>query len=491
MKTRYIIGFIGVLALLYSCVDDKGSYEYVKTPSVRITFDEYLYDGVIGEETRIEPNLFFGEGDDASNYKFEWQLNGKVVGTEQVLSYVPEEAITYYVLYSVIDKATQIRVMRNLQLGVSSPYKTGWAILSAQNNKALLSQVRDGASYVNYLDVYGNVNGGESLGAQPYKLVEHYSGRKTNPEILVINRDAKGPLELEGNGMTKVLYTTQEFTGGLPSHFEIADVAYLYYTDVMLMTDGQIYTRWLQKPDDAGFHSAPYSNVPVYFSKGMKITKLAHSTFYKSKHLIMYDEKNHRLLCLGSAYSYNTGEILEVPVTGLEGKTLVSIDVYPSSTSEDWVSKYMLLLKDANGMYTVKTFKVKYGLGTVKVTDNEDFAFSGSEYLTAKSKFFCSKDISGKRLFFTGGASNNEIFYFEKATRKTVLYATCSSEITDIQLNKGSTTLGVGMKNGFVVYDVRENVITSGQPKVLHQLDGIGEVVDIIYRYGSPSTMYR
>lgn len=490
MKTKYRVCLIGILAVLYSCVDDKGTYDYLKDPSVQISFDEYLYDGVIGEETRIEPNLSFAEGDAASNYEFEWQLNGEVVGTEQVLSYVPKEATTYYVLYSVIDKATKMRVMKNLQLAVKSPYKTGWAILSELNGKALITQVRDDKKYVDYLNVYENANG-EELGSQPYKLVEHYSGKKTNPEILVINHDARGPLELEGNSMTKVLYTTQEFTEGMPDNFMVTDAAYLYYTDVLLMADGQIYIRLLKNPDNAGFHSAPYSSIPAYFNKGMKITRLIQANFYKTKHMLMYDEKNHRLLCLGSPYSNYTGEILEVPVSGLADKTLVYADANLPNSYEEWICKYTLLLKDAAGNYTVKTFKLEYDLGTMYISGEEDFSFPGNAYLTEKSKFYCSKDYSGTRLFFTGGAANNEIYYYEKSTELITPYTTCRSEITDLQLNKGSTTLGVGLKDGFIVYDVDEEVIVNGEVKILHEVNNIGEVVDVIYRYGSPSNMYR
>lgn len=207
MKARYLIYLLSGLMTFYSCVDDKGSYDYLQTPTVKITFSESIYDGVIGEETHIEPNLSFSEGDDVSNYEFEWELNGEVVCNEQILSFVPKEAITYYVLYSVIHKDSKIRTMKNLQLVAKSSYKTGWAILSDLNHKAILTQVRDdNDEYVDYLNIYEKVNG-EELGSQPYKLVEHYSGKKTNPEILVVNQDAKGPLELEGNSMMKVLYT--------------------------------------------------------------------------------------------------------------------------------------------------------------------------------------------------------------------------------------------------------------------------------------------
>lgn len=487
MKTRYINYLIGILLPFCSCVDDKGSYDYLESPSVRITFDESMYDGVIGEEVRIEPNLFFEEGDNASNYEFEWQLNGKVVSNEQILSYIPKEAATYHILYSLIAKNTKIRVMKNLQLISKSPYKTGWAILSKSGDKALITQVRDDGEYIDYLDVYGNANG-EELGGNPYKLVEHYSGKKTNPEILVINHDAQGPLELEGNSMTKVLYTTQEFSGGAPENFVVKNVAYLYYTDALLTADGQIYLRLLKNPDTAGFHSAPYSSVPAYFNKGMNITQIVPGNYYKTLHTLMYDEKNRRLLSLSSIYSDYTGEILEVPVEGLEDKALVYAGAYAPS---DWFCKYMLLLKDAVGDYTVKTFSLDCDLGVMYVSSESDYAFSGSTYLTDKSKFDCTKDYSGTYLFFTGGASNNEIYYYERSTGRVVHYATCDSEITDIQLNKGSTTLGVGLKDGFVVYDVDEETIVNGEVKILHEVKNIGEVVDVIYRYGSPSNMYR
>ena len=111
--------------------------------------------------------------------------------------------------------------------------------------------------------------------------------------------------------------------------------------------------------------------------------------------------------------------------------------------------------------------------------------------MTDKSKFYCSKDITGRYLFFSGGVANNELYYYEKSNQHVTKYTTCSSEITDLQLNYDSMTLGVGMKDGFVVYAVDGSTIMSGEAKKLHEVNNIGEVVDVIYRYGSPSKMYR
>lgn len=493
MKARYLIYLLSGLMTFYSCVDDKGSYDYLQTPTVKITFSESIYDGVIGEETHIEPNLSFSEGDDVSNYEFEWELNGEVVCNEQILSFVPKEAITYYVLYSVIHKDSKIRTMKNLQLVAKSSYKTGWAILSDLNHKAILTQVRDdNDEYVDYLNIYEKVNG-EELGSQPYKLVEHYSGKKTNPEILVVNQDAKGPLELEGNSMMKVLYTTQEFTEGVPEDFVVTDAAYLYYTDVLLTANGQIYIRLLKNPDNAGFHSAPYSSIPVHYNMGMKITRMVQANFYKTRHVLMYDEKNHRFLSLSSLYSYYTGAIDDVPINGLEGKKLIYADAYLPDPYTDYLCGYVLVLQDADGNYSVKTFDLEYDWqGKVIIKNETDFSFSdGGDYLTDKSKFYCSKDASGSYLFFSGGAINNELYYYEKSTQRVIPYTTCNSEITDLQLNYESMTLGVGMKDGFVVYAVDESTIMGGEAKKLHEVNNIGEVVDVIYRYGSPSKMYR
>ena len=47
------------------------------------------------------------------------------------------------------------------------------------------------------------------------------------------------------------------------------------------------------------------------------------------------------------------------------------------------------------------------------------------------------------------------------------------------------------MKDGFVVYAVDGSTIMSGEAKKLHEVNNIGEVVDVIYRYGSQSKMYR
>lgn len=44
MKTRYLIYLLSGLMTFYSCVDDKGSYDYLQTPTVKITFSESIYD---------------------------------------------------------------------------------------------------------------------------------------------------------------------------------------------------------------------------------------------------------------------------------------------------------------------------------------------------------------------------------------------------------------------------------------------------------------
>ena len=87
--------------------------------------------------------------------------------------------------------------------------------------------------------------------------------------------------------------------------------------------------------------------------------------------------------------------------------------------------------------------------------------------------------------------SYTHLYYYEKSTQRVIPYTICNSEITDLQLNYESMTLGVGMKDGFVVYAVDESTIMGGEAKKLHEVNNIGEVVDVIYRYGSPSKMYR
>ena len=43
MKARYLIYLLSGLMTFYSCVDDKGSYDYLQTPTVKITFSESIY----------------------------------------------------------------------------------------------------------------------------------------------------------------------------------------------------------------------------------------------------------------------------------------------------------------------------------------------------------------------------------------------------------------------------------------------------------------
>ena len=176
----------------------------------------------------------------------------------------------------------------------------------------------------------------------------------------------------------------------------------------------------------------------------------------------------------------------------MEGKKLIYADAYLPDPYVDYLCGYVLVLQDTDGNYSVKTFDLEYDWqGKVIIKNETDLSFSDGGYLTDKSKFYCSKDASGSYLFFSGGALNNELYYYEKSTQRVIPYTTCNSEITDLQLNYESMTLGVGMKDGFVVYAVDESTIMGGEAKKLHEVNNIGEVVDVIYRYGSPSKMYR
>ena len=52
MRARYLIYLLSGLMTFYSCVDDKGSYDYLQTPTVKITLVSLYMTGSL-EKKRI------------------------------------------------------------------------------------------------------------------------------------------------------------------------------------------------------------------------------------------------------------------------------------------------------------------------------------------------------------------------------------------------------------------------------------------------------
>ncbi len=498
MKSKII--FIGVLniLLLYGCLKDKGNYDYKEINKVKIYYSAYTAFAILGDAVEIEAILRFENKSDTTRFKYEWNVNGEIVSHGKVLKYVGKQIGSFYGQFTVIDTITGFRqIGRNVMIVVNSPYNKGWAILSKKNGQTEISQINlktQGTDVVYYpfYNIYKTANE-ENIQGEPIALIEHYSGSK-GPEILVMLEGGEGSMELDGKTMKRTIYTSQEFIDGYPEDFSIKDVSYLQYTNVILDRKGNIYTRYIKKPNN-GFHQTAYNSTPVYIPKGMKITHLIHSNFNKTNHLMMFDEKNRRFLVMGSGTPSHSGEISELFYNAEYPQNYIPLDntgenklLYASAYNQIFGGcEYMVIFKTPENKYIYQTFAVEFGSSLKKLRiPSKDFYKDISEAdITDKTIFWRLK--TRNFLFFTGGIDNDILYYYDIDREKIKAIDHFEGrEIVSIHPKSGNLEMGVCLKDGeFRVYDITLETLLSDTPVILYEESGFGEIVHLIWRYGN------
>lgn len=254
--------------MLYSCIDDEGNYDYSELNTVKISNVSSNWSVPLGEEYVITPVIDYGDADSSefayawvSEIQYEWS---DTISREKVLRYKFDKIAWYMTAFVVEHIPTGALTSVQIDLQTVQQYATGWTILSEQESKSILSYVRyeeseeDGVTYPFkiYRDFYSQLQG-DDLGTGPIRLSRHFSDE--SDQILVIQES--GAVEVSGIDFSKVITTKEEFYGGAPVGFEPKQAEYGNRLDVILGTDGNVYSR--QKDLSYMFQSGQYSNEPL------------------------------------------------------------------------------------------------------------------------------------------------------------------------------------------------------------------------------------
>ncbi|MCW3464613.1 PKD-like family lipoprotein [Chitinophaga nivalis] len=158
--------FLGLIA----CYKDKGNYDYLSLKKITIDsildVKRYYMDSLI-----IEPVITVDKGD-FNELDFEWSMmpttgvfeplpsEPEVIANTRVLRIqIKKESreFPYIMVLRVIDKATGVSVFRRFQLTISSPYASGWLVLSDRNHVSDVDIVTPDGDV--HSRIYENVNG--------------------------------------------------------------------------------------------------------------------------------------------------------------------------------------------------------------------------------------------------------------------------------------------------------------------------------------------
>ena len=509
MKIKILLITIFSAWMFSSCFKDEGNYTY--KPDSDVYGEVASQTAFLGEEIEIHPIMHWGNLKDTTQVRMEWYVHDTIVSTERFLRYkaTSTQSITCYL--TVYHPETGIPAYEYFTITATSPYTKGWCILYDKGGESELAHIAMSTSkneetgeteteYVLYKDIYQNING-TSLGSEPVKITEHYLVYyKKNCQFLVIQRGGQGCVELDGSSLKKVVTLQQDFINEeLPANFAPNDVIYMQYYHFVWNSDGNIYGR--TNPDyNAGFNLTSFSNLPLYAEGGLRVDKILYTPYHLMDFVILYDGLNNRLIPYGSVFKETSGDpgVFEInpdqyPEGYLPLDNLGDYKLIYGSSCNDVESAYgneadfsMLLHNPQTNKYLWQTFHVKKNSARFITTIPQHDAlveFPRGDLINGKNIFWMFRNRA--YLFFTAGANNDQLWYFDTKKFTVHLYKDFNGkEITAMHPNLGYKQLGVGLKDGtFSIFDVTDEVLVSGQPKEIYSVDGIGKIVDVIYRY--------
>ncbi len=494
MKSTYCcIGLLSAILCLTSCIKDTGNYKYKTGNTVTLKFTSSTVTIYLGDTLRLNPIRTFSNPQDTTDFDHAWYLNGVHYSDSPTLVLPANTYQNYMVNYYMTDRKTGIAFTASTSLGinVSSRYIYGWAILYEDNTgHSELAQVcinTSGLLLFDYAGMYRAANGAP-MGTQPVKLCP-YNMRGT-PGIFVIQRGDPGSIDISGVDMTRKLIASQSFTLGAPDDFEPENLAFFNSADVLVNKNGDLYGRFF---NGAAAFTVPWMSAPINVTRGMKIADVWYSWFKTSNIALMYDSLNKRVLQSNVGIFTQGGgmniDSLPAPITP-----------YPANYTSlhnlgDWqyvwggtfhdsynvVTGAMLIRSPVDNQLYFETFQYSQNTTPGVLTPGARIPFTGSQQVNSATSFAAIKQRD--YLFFSGGADNMGLYYFDAIAGGTKLYASFNSPIASITSGDAFQQLGVGLQDGtFILFDVSNATMLSGQPKEVHRYVVPGKIVDVKFR---------
>ena len=142
MKILKILLFI---PLLWSCLDDKGNYNYRELNKIEFEDISYNYNIYYGDPLDITPKLKFALDSTNVNLQYEWRWLDSTIATTPELhikefNYYEGQASTFFL--RVTDLNTNMIYSYNFLVAVGGRYQNGWLILTEKEERSSHSMFR-------------------------------------------------------------------------------------------------------------------------------------------------------------------------------------------------------------------------------------------------------------------------------------------------------------------------------------------------------------
>lgn len=535
-----------VVCLLSSCYEDKGNYDYQQMNDVTINLPlpDGISKYSIGDILEIKPEFIFVEGVESDNLTYSWTFVGREISTDRNLRWlVDEEGTNANIRLAVKDENTGITYFGSVRVTVTSRYgENGWVVLSKdedgmsmltyleQTTKEIENENKEKETVYDCIvtkDVYSFVNGGNSLRGQPVSLTQHFVSYwdSDGPEDLtswlwLVQRGGEGCIDISGSSYQMQGSLPAMFVnGGYPQGFVPQRVYDMLYYTMAIGEDGKIYTR--VKDSHTLFNSSYFvDDIPLSYEQqpvdGTMIARMP--DFVDRGGALFYDKNSKRYFHVGdyaySEYQWQTNSYIYFNYSGKVMLPVVDNKIYENNRNLarlDDMSGYNIYYLGACKSNKYKSVIEKGG--EIYIQDFKVNQFTGENAVTV-TNYTQSRATELDRLI-NSGMRNVYTLCYEQNTRPYLLighdktlylykfdaqegsrlieYQSFNSEITGIDVYNATTTgnAGVGLANGeFYVLSLAKDVIQSiidgkakTEDKVLYKQDGLGTIIEVIFKY--------
>lgn len=531
MKNRYLL-LVSIVVIMQACIKDNGNYDYIKLSEPKVKKPAGTISAVIGQPLEIIPEYSFPKGDSLTDLSFEWNYGKTILSSEKSLKIENLDLPIgdNQLLFSMIDKKTNIKYSKLFVLSVSSPYHLCWLILSESDNKrSSLSYMKKGdyidvdpddKNYERYewfkdYDLYEKSMNGESLGISPVKLIDHnnvpYS--KKNGGVLVIHKESDD-LEINGETMKRVSSIEEQFIDKkLPKDFELVDAAYAAWGTYLLSADGKVYTN---RFSDLIYYHGYFSQTPLMMNADeLNVKQLIPTAFRNCYTWCLFDATKKAFISVFNNESTDaglSGTLVEnkavywpsgfSPLTNIGDHELVFAgyvnsgrDNIGTEGSPKKSAHYISILKNnTNSDIYLQKFQTevrtlataKYSIVAMfqsKVTGMNTLLRENSQIVINANANI--KTVGEGKIFFS---SENGLYWV--SPNDCVIHkldeAPVGRNITALELDNSGTELAVGYSDGyFAVYRCREADLTAAKPIFVlkpEKIQSSNKVVDIVWK---------
>ena len=524
-----------LLCVFHGCLEDNGNYDYNELIKMQVstTSSASLIEGETKGFTAmvyiLDENNKIREDVDDIELSYEWQINSKVVSTDSRYLFEAKEQGEFAGYLRVSDVKTGATYGCPFNISVTSPYETGFLVLSEEGNHSALHMIRSskvpGDYYLRtndtllfkdeYMNVFEKEMGGEVLEGKPLSIMEHHAKNDYDVDLfgeITITTDNNGKRivqDLNGLTLKRETFITQEFSAnGLPANFNPKQTVCAAWDNYVLDEDGRIYARRLS--DAGGYHLGTYDKeIPLY---GTALFSDLMYTFYPKFSAILAlelvdkgnGEKQRNYVGIYEAKGSPDKNQKRLPFIAPEGSPEGYLDDFVDVKGEIVFSDYglraywescarqIVILKDEAGEYILHQFDLlilspytnvlveksqKLNLtqaGLTKIVGMYAFKNGDIAYLCDETNIYIYDIITNK---ITPLGTINE--------GKIVAMGCQTTENRSARSNACESSLALGLDDGtLLIYEVGKTSFKEIGRCVFASENNYGKIKQIIYKVG-------